>query len=204
MDLIAIDGLAGSGKSTIAARLAKRLGINHLDTGASFRMAALLSIREGIAPDDEESIAAALSTCKMEYENGKSILNDIDVSELIRSEDVSSIASQIAIHASVRNYLKEWQRRWVSNHGVSVVEGRDIGSVVFPDAKLKIYLEADSLVRATRRQETTKLNVEIRDARDLTRKNAPALKSKDALVIDTTNLDIEEVEELIVRRWQPR
>lgn len=202
MDLIAIDGLAGSGKSTVAARLSKRLGIHHLDTGATFRMAALLSIREGISPDDEESIAAALERCTMEFENGKSILDGNDVSELIRGEEVSSIASQIAIHDMVRSHLRHWQRKWVADHGTSVVEGRDIGSVVFPDAKLKVFLEADSTVRASRRHETTKQEVDIRDSRDLTRTHAPVRKAKDALVIDTTSLAIEEVEELVVRYWQ--
>lgn len=202
MDVIAIDGLAGSGKSTVAARLAKRLGMAHLDTGASFRMAALLSMQRGIEPTNEDGVLGALRGCTMEYELGKSILDGKDVSDLIRQEAVSSFASQIAVHKEIRKFLKNWQRNWVVSHGRSVVEGRDIGTIVFPNAKLKVFLEADNSVRASRRNETTKQEIDIRDMRDLSRENAPVQKAEDAFVIDTTNLGITEVEELVVSYWQ--
>lgn len=204
IDVIAVDGLAGTGKSTLASRLSERLGISHLDTGASFRMAALVLLQKGIAPDDNEKMVEAVSQVEMAFENGVSYVNGLDVSRDIRSEKVSSMASKIAVSPEMRRTLLKWQRAWVDTHGASVVEGRDIGSVVFPEALVKVYLYADDSVRSKRRTESSAEGLRERDQRDLNRETAPTVQVKDAVVIDTTLLQPEKVEELVAQLWLVR
>lgn len=203
-EIIAVDGLAGTGKSTLASRLSERLGIGHLDTGASFRMAALVVIHNGIDPDDDEKMVQAVNQVEMAFENGSSYIDGLDVSSAIRSEQVSSMASKIAVSPALRLTLLRWQRAWVEKHGASVVEGRDIGSVVFPDALVKVYLYADDSVRSKRRTESSEEGLRERDQRDLSRNAAPTVQVKDAVVIDTTLLEPEKVEELVAQLWMAR
>lgn len=204
IEIIAIDGLAGTGKSTLANRLSERLGISHLDTGASFRMAALVVLQNGIDPDNDDKMIQAVNQVEMSFENGVSYINGLDVSGEIRSEQVSSMASRIAVSPGLRLALLKWQRAWVDKHGASVVEGRDIGSVVFPDALVKVYLYADDIVRSRRRTESSEAGLRERDQRDLNRRAAPTVQVKDAVVIDTTLLGPEKVEELVAQLWMVR
>lgn len=204
IEIIAIDGLAGTGKSTLANRLSERLGISHLDTGASFRMAALVVLQNGIDPDRDDKMIQAVNQVEMSFENGVSYINGLDVSGEIRSEQVSSMASRIAVSSGLRLALLKWQRAWVDKHGASVVEGRDIGSVVFPDALVKVYLYADDIVRSRRRTESSEAGLRERDQRDLNRRAAPTVQVKDAVVIDTTLLGPEKVEELVAQLWMVR
>ena len=204
IEIIAIDGLAGTGKSTLANRLSERLGISHLDTGASFRMAALVVLQNGIDPERDDKMIQAVNQVEMSFENGVSYINGLDVSGEIRSEQVSSMASRIAVSSGLRLALLKWQRAWVDKHGASVVEGRDIGSVVFPDALVKVYLYADDIVRSRRRTESSEAGLRERDQRDLNRRAAPTVQVKDAVVIDTTLLGPEKVEELVAQLWMVR
>lgn len=202
MDVIAIDGLAGTGKSTLAYRLAQRLGLAHLDTGASFRMMAWAVARSSKDVNSEADVISVVKVTKISYETGICSVGGIDVTDQIRDDEISSVASKIAVYPSVREELCQWQRDWVRLHGPSVVEGRDISSVVFPNAKLKIFLKADELVRSQRRSESTKEAVAERDKRDMKREVAPVTIVNDAVVIDTTWLSVAEVEELVIGIWR--
>ncbi|TAN25009.1 MAG: (d)CMP kinase [Actinomycetota bacterium] len=202
VDLIAIDGLAGTGKSTIAKALAERLGLSHLDTGASFRMMAWVALNSNAELDSETEVLKATQNVSISYEAGKCLVNGVDVTKKIRDESVSDAASKIAVHPQLRQKLLLWQQQWVSDHGKSVVEGRDTTSVVFPDALVKVYLEADPHVRASRRNETAAANVIERDARDMSRTSAPIRKVADAVVIDTTRISISEVEDIVAGLWK--
>ena len=202
MDLIAIDGLAGTGKSTLAKALAERLGLSHLDTGASFRMMAWVALTSNTRLDSEAEVLKATESISMSYEAGKCLVNGTDVTKKIRQESVSAAASRIAVHPLLRQRLLIWQRLWVADHGKCVVEGRDTASVVFPDASVKVYLEADPHVRASRRIEATTANLVERDARDTSRSSAPIRKVADAVVIDTSRMAISEVADIVAGLWQ--
>ncbi len=202
MDLIAIDGLAGTGKSTLAKALAERLGLSHLDTGASFRMMAWVALTSNTRLDSEAEVLKATESISMSYEAGKCLVNGTDVTKKIRQESVSAAASRIAVHPLLRQRLLIWQRQWVADHGKCVVEGRDTASVVFPDASVKVYLEADPHVRASRRIEATTANLVERDARDTSRSSAPIRKVADAVVIDTSRMAISEVADIVAGLWQ--
>ncbi len=202
MELIAIDGLAGTGKSTLARALAERLGLDYLDTGATFRMMALAMLRSNVRLEDEDEIMRVVDSVDISYEKGKSMVNGVDVTDAIRDEKVSSAASKIAVHPRLRERLLNWQRSWVASHGASVVEGRDTTSAVFPDAAVKVYLEADAKVRAARRSETTVATIAERDKRDSERKVAPLIRVPEAVEIDTTRLSRSEVENLVIDLWE--
>lgn len=202
MELIAIDGLAGTGKSTLAKALAERLGLNYLDTGATFRMMALAALRSNVRLEDEDEIMSAIDSVDISYEKGKCTVNGVDVTDAIREEKVSAAASRIAVHPRLREKLLNWQRSWVASHGDSVVEGRDTTSAVFPDAAVKVYLEADVEVRAARRSEATARTIADRDKRDSERKAAPLIRVPEAVAIDTTRLSRSEVENLVVGLWE--
>ncbi|NNN18649.1 MAG: (d)CMP kinase [Acidimicrobiaceae bacterium] len=204
MDLIAIDGLAGTGKSTLAKALAIRLGLNHLDTGASFRMMAWAALNSGVNLDIESEVLKATKDILITYESGRSSVNNKDVTMEIRDERVSAAASRIAIHPGLRMRLLQWQRKWVSDHGASVVEGRDTTSVIFPDAAVKVYLEADPLIRASRRVESSANGIAERDMRDLSRTAAPLKRVADAVVIDTSTLPVSDIEDIVVALWEKR
>ena len=205
--VIAIDGPAGSGKSTIAARLARRLGYINLESGAMYRALALKALETQTAVDDPEALRklAESSSIHLEpSEDGNRVLLDgVDVSQRIRQPDVTAAASQVSVHPPVRKVMVARQRELGANGGV-VMEGRDIGTAVFPNADIKIFLDADPAVRAERRvlqsklqspEEAQRVQSEIaaRDERDRTRETSPLMPAPDAIILDTTRKDIEEV-----------
>ena len=211
--VITIDGPAGSGKSTTARQVAERLGLSYLDTGAMYRAIALKAVRLGYDPDSEVSIGALAEKTKLEFVQvaGKQrlLLDSEDVTDQIRTPDVTAAASAISAIAKVREVLVERQRQFGREGGV-VAEGRDTGSVVFPDAGLKVYLIADPNVRAQRRhldmeamglESTAQEQLEHivrRDEADSTRKTSPLTKPEGAIEVDTTNLTIDEQAEKII------
>ncbi|MDA8080675.1 MAG: (d)CMP kinase [Actinomycetota bacterium] len=202
MELIAIDGLAGTGKSTLAKSLAARLGLNYLDTGATFRMMAWAALSSKANLESEAEVMNATDFAQIAFEDGRCFVNGTEVTDEIRTDAVSSAASKIAVFPQLRERLLLWQRRWVADHGDSVVEGRDMTSVVFPDAPVKIFLAADPQVRAIRRSEATADRITERDKRDSERAVAPLQKVPGAVEIDTTSLTVEEVEGLVVDLWE--
>ena len=205
---IALDGPAGSGKSTVAKVLAKDYNILYLDTGAMYRACGLKALRLGIDPKDREAVEKMLPTLnvKVEYLGGTqhTILDGEDVSSAIRENAVSMAASSISAHPAVRVKMVEMQRE-IAKSMSCVLDGRDIGSTVLPDAKFKFYITADSKIRAMRRfkelqergenVEFEKLHAEIvaRDKQDSEREFSPLVCAKDAVVIDTSEMDVESV-----------
>jgi cytidylate kinase len=204
--IVAIDGPAGAGKSTIARSLARRLGFTYIDSGAMFRAVALWAMRVGVDLDDLHKLEQLAREARIEFEGDSAVLlNGEDVTAAIRDPEVSKAASKVSIAPGVRRALRDEQRRIGSLHSV-VMEGRDIGTVVFPDADVKIYLDADPEIRARRRaQETGAAVDEIaremheRDQRDRTRSEAPLTQAPDAEYIDSSRLSPEEVEEAILK-----
>ncbi len=196
-----MDGPSGTGKSTVSRAVAERLGIPHLDTGAFYRAATLVAIRAGIQTPDAEAVGKAVSAAKLDQDGGRMYLDGVDVSSEIREPEVTANVSQVSAHPAVRQLLVAHHREWVTRHGGrAVVEGRDIGSVVFPEADVKIYLDATPEVRARRRaiQEgsdpTAVLDdIRRRDQFDSTRKASPLAVPHGAHVIDTSRLDFDEV-----------
>lgn len=210
---IAIDGPAGAGKSTIAKEIARRLGYIYVDTGAMYRAMALYIIRKNIKPEETDKISLA---CKeiditIEYYNGEQlvILNGENVNPLIRSEEVGNMASVSSANKDVRLKLVELQRQLASKADV-IMDGRDIGTYVLPNANIKVYLTASSRVRAKRRyeeltQKGLSCNIEEiekdiieRDRRDSTREFAPLRQAEDAVLIDSSDMGIEEVINTVV------
>jgi cytidylate kinase len=204
--IITVDGPSGTGKSTVSRAVAARLAIPHLDTGAFYRAATLGAVRAGIDTSDEESVRGALGTVVLDQEAGRMYLDGVDVSSEIREPDVTARVSQVAAHTEVRELLVEYQRDWVRRHGGrAVVEGRDIGTVVFPDADLKIYLDATPEVRARRRavQDDAEPSAVLedlhrRDHLDSTRETSPLKIPAGAYVIDTSDLTFDEVVDRVV------
>ena len=204
--LITIDGTSGTGKSTIAKEVAKALGFTHVDTGAIYRSLAWAVLNKGFKIDDAAGIEEVLSTFNYDVREDKRIfVNETDVTDLIRTNEISLAASSISTHPFVRKSLVQIQRKLGEKN--SVFEGRDMGSVVFPHADLKIFLMASSSIRAERRlkelrekfpdktfdYETILLEMSQRDERDMSREISPLVCPKDALIIDTSKLTIEEV-----------
>lgn len=204
--LIAIDGPGGAGKSSVSRQLADRLDVPHLDTGAFYRAATLAVLEAGADPEDQESVMSAVSDHQVDQVEGVTYLDDRDVSVEIRSEEVTSAVSAVSAHPRLRQRMVEAQRRWVAERGGwGVVEGRDIGTVVFPDADLKVFLDADPAVRAARRSGETGEVVDRvaealrrRDTFDSSRITSPLRPADDAVVIDTTHLDLDQVVEQIL------
>jgi cytidylate kinase len=212
--IIAIDGPVGSGKSTLARRVAELLGYVYVDTGAMYRALAFKALRTGLALDghDDELVALARATrIDLRAEGGtqRVFLDHDDVTTAIRTPEVSQAASKIAVNPGVRQVLVAEQRRAGEQGGV-VMEGRDIGSVVFPDAQLKIFLTASPETRAERRwreheQKGDKIDLQRtleeiheRDLRDLQRSTSPLVRAADAVVVDSTAMDPEEAARLVV------
>jgi cytidylate kinase len=208
--VIAIDGPAGAGKSTIAKRLASRLGFTYIDTGAMYRAVALWALRRGIRFDDMHRLEQLAAAAEIELSPGRIRLNGEDVTEAIRTSEVSNGASRIAVIPGVRRAMVAKQRA-IGERANVVMEGRDIGTVVFPDATVKIFLDAQPAERVRRRLEELRAKGEEvaetalaaqmkeRDQRDSTRSDAPLTQAPDAIYVDSTPLGIEEVEEAILK-----
>ncbi len=215
--VVAIDGPAGAGKSTIARSLAGKLGFVYINTGAMYRALALWAMRTGIAESDMHRLEQLATEADLTFTAGNLsiLLNGEDVTEAIRAPEVSAYASKISAIPAVRRALVEKQRRMGAEISV-VMEGRDIASVVFPDAQVKVFLDADPEIRADRRvlelrsagepftPEETAREMAERDERDRTRAEAPLLQSPDAVYVDTTGLTIEQVEETILKLVRDR
>ncbi|WP_075426755.1 (d)CMP kinase [Candidatus Kryptonium thompsonii] len=213
--IIAIDGPAGSGKSTTARLVAQKLGYTYIDTGAMYRALTLKVIESNVDPNDEDSIVKLAENTRIDliYENGnlKVILDNRDVSDKIRTPEVTSLVSVVSAHPKVRDIMVKKQRELGKDGGV-VIDGRDIGTVVFPNADLKIFMTADVKERAKRRQKELKAQgfeieieklikeIEERDEFDSNREISPLKKADDAIEIDTTNLTIEEQVELVLKK----
>lgn len=205
---LAIDGPAGSGKSTISALIAKKLGWTHIDTGAMYRAVTLKAIELGVKLDDESSYRF-LETIHIHYDHDKIFIGDRDVSEAIRSESVTNNVSLVSSFPYVRRMLVDLQKK-AAEHGNIIMDGRDIGTVVLPHANLKIFLTANVEERAKRRYKenvkkgkTAHINQVIedivtRDQKDSTRKESPLRKADDAITLDTTHLTIDEVVNKII------
>ena len=149
--IVAIDGPAGAGKSTVGRAVAARLGLEYLDTGAMYRAVTFAALRRGIDPADESDVASLAAAVEMELDGSAVIVDGVDATVEIRGREVTAAVSAVAANSQVRAELVRRQRSWVAAHGGGVVEGRDIGSVVFPDATLKLYVTASPRVRAERR-----------------------------------------------------
>ena len=210
---IAIDGPAGAGKSTIAKLIAKKKNYIYVDTGVMYRAMALYFLEAGISADDQGKIESSVDQIDVTitYENGEQVvwLNGRNVNGLIRTEEVSRMASVTSVNPKVRTKLVELQRKLAAKENV-VMDGRDIGTVVLPDANVKIYLTASSAVRAKRRYEEQKAkgidcNLEEiekdiieRDHRDMTREISPLKQAEDAILLDSSNMTIEEVADAVI------
>jgi len=227
--VIAIDGPSGSGKSTIAKIISQKLNLTYLDTGAMFRAIAYslkdLSIdftKDELDKDEIETVSKYLQSLKFEYGVSESILvrlNDNNLTDEIREHYVSDLASRTSKFPIIRNYLKDKQRE-IANTKPSVLEGRDIGTVIFPGALVKIFLTADSKVRAKRRYDqlvekdpdtasslsvkSIQADIESRDALDQSRETAPLKMANDAISIDTSNKSIEEVADEIISEYDKK
>ena len=208
MRVIAIDGPAGSGKSTVSRRLAERLALAYLDTGAMYRAVAFAALRRNIDPDDDDKVAALTRDLTLQVTLDNVTVDGVDATVEIRGPEVTRAVSIVAANPGVREELRRRQREWATAHGGGVIEGRDIGTVVFPDADLKVYLTANPDERALRRaQEVTDLDFETvaadlarRDALDQGRDHSPLAAADDAVRVDTTNRTIDEVvDELMTR-----
>ncbi len=212
--ILAIDGPAGAGKSTVARRCANALGVEMLDTGAMYRAVTLAVLRSGGAIDDAVACTAVAEGSVIDLVDGVTRLDGEDVSVAIRSPEVTSAVSAVSAHRGVRAALVAHQRRWSQAHGRGVVEGRDIGSVVFPDARCKIYLDATPRERAERRRrdelaagrdvdiEALVVDIERRDALDSNRAESPLVRARDAIVFDTSGRTIDDIVEHIVERYR--
>lgn len=196
--VVAIDGPAGSGKSTVSRALAERLGVARLDTGAMYRSVAWAALDRGVDPADADSVAAIAEAADIAVGPEGVRMDGADVTEAIRKPDVSRAVSVVAANPAVRRALVARQRRWREEHGGGVVEGRDIGSVVFPDAVLKVFLTASADERARRRQDEPADGVARRDHLDATRAASPLQQAADARRLDTTGRSVEDVVEEVL------
>ena len=212
---IAIDGPAGAGKSTIAKAAANALGYIYVDTGAMYRALGLFAIRNGVAPDDKDAVnellkKAEVSLARNEKKEQLIILNGEDVSSLIRTEQVSMAASKISAIPEVRAFLLSLQRDMAKKNNV-IMDGRDIGTVVLPDAKVKIFLTASAEIRAKRRYDELVLKGEDvkyedvladvikRDHNDMNREIAPLKPAEDSVIVDTSDLDLQQSIDLLIK-----
>jgi CMP/dCMP kinase len=205
MRVVTIDGPAGAGKSTVARRVAERLGWRLLDTGAMYRAVALAAVRAGVDLDSDDALGALVKTLTVDLPPGKVLLNGEDVALTIRSVEITRSTRFAADSPSVRRRLVEWQRRFAESEGEVVTEGRDQGTIVFPDAFRKFFLTASDEERARRRHaefaargdsvpyESVLADLKARDAQDEARAIAPMRPADDALTVDTTGMDLDDV-----------
>ena len=219
--IIAIDGPAGAGKSTIASRLARKLGYVNLESGAMYRALALKAIESDTSFDDEDALLKLAQNSGITLERtiggNRVLLNRKDISARIRERDVTEGASRVSVHPKVRKWMVARQREMGVGGGV-VMEGRDIGTKVFPDADLKIFLDADPVIREQRRMDQQKVKgapaqtmaeeLRERDRRDRTRAMSPLVAAEDAVVLDSTNMSeddvLKRIEELVEQRLAAR
>ena len=221
--IIAIDGPAGSGKSTVAKLAARNLDFTYIDTGAMYRALTMKAIREGIAAGDAEGLIALAANTVIEQEpaetgaGARTFVDGEDVSGLIRMPDVTAAVSEVSAHPGVRKILVNRQRYLVSEarEGV-VVEGRDVGTVVFPDATIKIYMDASAKERARRRLKDMQMAgvrvpleelenlIKTRDETDSNREASPLIKAVDAIVINTTGMTVDETVEAVIALTKSR
>lgn len=200
MTVVAIDGPAGAGKSTISKAVAARLGLEYLDTGAMYRAVTFGVLRRGVAPSDVVTVGDLVDRITVEVSADGVVVDGVDATEAIRGREVTDAVSAVAANQRVRDVLVERQRAWVVERGGGVVEGRDITTVVLPDADLKLFVTASPRVRAERRVaemggDVAEIEASIieRDRRDSTREASPLTRSDAATVIDTSEMSVDEV-----------
>ncbi len=213
--VVAIDGPAASGKGTIAHKAACALDFHYLDSGSLYRLVALRAIERGVAPEDAAALVGLTAGVEVSFIGGRAMLDGRDVADALRAEVVSSAASRIAVHPGVRSALLARQRAFRATPGL-VAEGRDMGTVVFPDARLKVYLTASAEARAIRRHkqligkgisvsiEGLLRDIRERDVRDSTRAAAPLAPAYDAVTLDTTDLSIAAVTAAVLALYRAR
>jgi CMP/dCMP kinase len=210
--VLAIDGPAGSGKSTVAKALARRLGLAYLDTGAMYRAVTAAALRAGLDPHGAQ-VAVLARRCELAITTDRVLVDGTDVTQQIRGPEVTGAVSAVAANPEVRAEMVSRQRHWIHQHGPAVVEGRDIGTVVAPDARLKVHLTASAEARAARRVAEGTVgpdpagvaaDLTRRDVADSTRATAPLSVAGDAMVVDTTHLGIDEVVEYVAALWCER
>lgn len=200
LKVVAIDGPAGAGKSTVARALARRLGMQYLDTGAMYRAITAVAVRRGISVEDEVGVTRLAETFPLEVGLDVVLADGHDVTTEIRSPEITSLVSVVAAYPAVRAEMRRRQREWGESRGGGVIEGRDIGTVVFPDAVLKVYLTASPRIRASRRVAQNGGDIDLverqiieRDRLDSSRADSPLRESSDAVVVDTSDRSIEDV-----------
>lgn len=193
----------------MAKLVAEASGLPYLDTGAMYRCVALQTLRTDVNPSDPDLVGDIASKAVISVEGTRAALNGEDVSSLIRTADIAAIVSVIAAHTPVRNAMRQQQQKWIESHGGGVVEGRDIGTVVFPDAEVKIFLTASPEERATRRVgqsggdiAAVAANIAERDRIDSERVDSPLRPADDAVIVDSTGLDIPQVVSIIVGHYE--
>jgi cytidylate kinase len=207
--VIAIDGPAGAGKSTVARQVSTATGLRYLDTGAMYRCVALEVQNTATDPNNADAVGKIARDVKVVIERDAAKLNGVDVSAEIRTSEINAIVSIIAAHTPVRDAMREQQRQWIQAQKGGVVEGRDIGTVVFPDAILKVFLTASPEVRAERRVGQTGGDIKAvaasiaeRDHLDSTRLDSPLRPSLGSVIVDSSNRSIEEVVAEIVAHFE--
>jgi CMP/dCMP kinase len=207
--VVAIDGPAGAGKSTVGRAVAQRLGLEYLDTGAMYRAVTFAALRRGVDPADEHDVAELCESLELAVGSDPSgtvvVVDGVDATIEIRGREVTSAVSAVAANSRVRSELVRRQRRWVADHHGGVVEGRDIGSVVFPDATLKLFVTASPRVRAERRVAEiggdvadVEASIIERDRKDSTRADSPLTEAAGSVIVDTTGLSVAEVVERVL------
>ncbi len=209
--VIAIDGPAGAGKSTVGRAVADRLGVGYLDTGAMYRAVTFAVLRRGVDPRDEEAVLGVAQTVEMTVGEERVMVDGVDATREIRGREVTSAVSSVAANPAVRSLLVDAQRSWVVSRGGGVVEGRDIGTVVFPDADLKLFVTASPRVRAERRVaeaggdvDEMEASIIERDRLDSTRETSPLAVDPAAVTLDTSGLSIDEVVAAVVAEVEVR
>jgi cytidylate kinase len=206
LSVIAIDGPAGSGKTTVACALADRLGLEYLDTGAMYRAVAFAVLRRDVDPDESEQVARVAASMELTLDGGYCLVDGVDATVDIRGSEVTRVVSIVSAIPGVRAEMVDRQRAWVAARGGGVIEGRDIGSVVFPDADAKVYLTASADVRARRRSdqddatdvEAVAADIRRRDEADSDRRASPLVRADGAVEIDTTALGVDETVDRIL------
>jgi len=211
--VIAVDGPSASGKGTVAQLVAEALGFGYLDSGALYRVVAFAAKQKGIAWSNAEAVAACATTLDIQFKSEQVYLNGADISEAIRTEEMGKGASQVAVHAPLRAALVDLQHNFRRAPGL-VADGRDMGTVIFPDAELKIFLTASTETRAERRYKQLKgknlpanyenilHDLQERDARDKGRASAPLVMAQDSILLETDNLTIAEAVSFVLQSFE--